>query len=283
MLTNTRAIPLMCLAVLVIMPMFSAMGGGGGVSLINQKLSGSDTCTILANGVACLKDELYSPFVFTSAPTFFAVATGCIGGNCGTASSITVTSQVNIFDSGNTLTGDTWNAMPAAQTELFGNINGEHWRSVDWTGVTQVGFAVNCLTGSTSATAILQLQYSDDTGATWNNIAPSINIQATNCPNGGVLNGSPTAYVNIPTGLTLPATEILRVVGQNGGGALDNPQFTEIYVLQKSVTNVVVSVVAQVAQNGIVCGTTKCRVTMIISVAQTVAVTANFKWQAELQ
>ena len=127
--------------------------------------------------------------------------------------------------------GQVWTGMPAAVTEIFGD-NGQHWKAVDWTGVDNVAFAVNCITGSTSATAILQLQYSIDNGGTWNNIASSINIQAANCPNGGATGGSPTAYVSVPANAQVNGV-ILRIVGQNGNGVGDNPAFTQAYVLEK--------------------------------------------------
>jgi len=201
--------------------------GSGETTMWN---AGADSCSIPAGSTTCVK--------LTTWPTPLA-ATPCSG--CEEVSRFTVTgSQLDqtviststtvFFANGNTLTGDTWPNMPAAQTELFGDANGDHWRTVDWTSASQVAFAVNCITGSSSATAILQLQWSTDSGASWNNIANSINIQAANCPNGSILAGSPTSYASIPASAQT-VNVALRVIGQNGNGLGDNPQFTTMYAI----------------------------------------------------
>ena len=197
--------------------------------------SGSTSCTIIATTTSCLPNVspcfaaigcLY-PVAFTNIPTRYAnisTITGFFG-------NVMVISNPQVDFFALTSVGQVWANMPAAVTEIFGD-NGQHWKGVDWTGVDNVAFAVNCITGSASLTAILQLQYSIDGGATFNNIAASINIQAAVCPNGGVTSGSPTAYVSVPVNAQVNNV-ILRVVGQFGNGIGDNPAFTQAYVLEK--------------------------------------------------
>jgi len=237
--------------------------------------AGADGCTISAGSTSCVH-------LFTW-PTPLA-ATPCSG--CEEVSRFTVTgsqsdqtvrstSTTIFFSTGNTLTGDTWPSMPAAQTELFGDANAEHWRTVDWTSASQVAFAVNCIVGSTSATATLQLQWSTDTGATWNNIATSINVQAANCPNGSIINGSPTAYASIPAAAQL-ANVALRIVGQNGGGLGDNPQFTTAYATTLFSYTVVFQATASLS------AFTASTITVIatITVKQASSTTVNWKMSA---
>jgi hypothetical protein len=134
--------------------------------------------------------------------------------------------------------------MPAAQTEIFGDATGQHWMHMDGTGFSKLNFIVNCLTGSTSATAILQLQWSTDSGASWNNIGNTVNIQAANCPNGdGAVAVGASGYAVMPAAIqcylcngSVPI--VYRIIGQNGGGLGDTPAFQSARIEMVSFTTV---------------------------------------------
>lgn len=230
------------LALILVIP-FAPLGSStpsqnvcdGTLRIYGRCESGSTSCTVPSGGVSCLPNVspcfaalgcLY-PVPFANIPTRYAnisTVTGFFGN-----AMVISNPQVDFFDVGSA--GLTWTGMPAAVTEIFGDL-GQHWKGADWTGVDSVAFAVNCIFGSTSLTAILQLQYSIDGGGTFNNIASSISVQAAVCPNGGVTSGSPTAYVSVPANAQMNGI-VVRVVGQFGGGAGDNPVFTQAYVLEK--------------------------------------------------
>lgn len=146
--------------------------------------------------------------------------------------------MLNGFQSNFNIQPTTWTNMPVAQTELFGYANGEDMIMVDLSNAVNIRFAVDCPVVSTSgASPSLQMQYSVDQGTTWTNIAglllyvdgftspgcfnlPLVGIGATNYV---------TSYVTTPTGAKTAST-LLRVVGVNGGGVGDNPQFSTIAV-----------------------------------------------------
>jgi hypothetical protein len=238
---------------------------------------GTNSCTVVAGANSCVLNSFNYPTPFTNNPDLTYVFDKSPSG-FGGVRTITSISSVFIIDSATPIV---WSAMPAAQTELFGNVNGENQLTVDWTAINSVAFAVNCIVGSTSATAILQLQYSTDAGATWNNIASSINIQSANCPNGGgYTNGlSPTAYATVPVAAQI-ANLAIRVVGQNGGGAGDVPSFTKIWVLQKTSTTLadIVHCYDSTVFNLKTTISITCLATISPPTGQTT--TASFKWQA---
>lgn len=101
-------------------------------------------------------------------------------------------------------------AVPAALTELGGNTRAR--TMVDLTHCTQARIVVN-LTDAASASAKLRLQYSTNSGSSWNYLddtsGPSVGISAT-----GV---AASSWVNLAT--NAKADVWIRVVGIDGDGA----------------------------------------------------------------
>ena len=205
--------------------------------------TGTDSCSIATGATSCFKTETFVT-AFTNTPLVGYPIT-----NTGARTANLNNSQIGtFFATGNTLTGETWPNMPAAQTEIFGDVAGDHWMHMDGTGFSKLNFIVNCLVGSISATATLQLQWSPDTGATWNNIGNAVNIQAGNCPNGDGSTGTgASGYATMPIGIqcylcngSVPI--VYRIVGQNGNGLGDNPSFQSARIEMtgfKTVTNII--------------------------------------------
>lgn len=139
--------------------------------------------------------------------------------------------------------GETWINMPVTETELYGTTNHETALSTDSVPVTGVSasdyslrasFAVNCLVGSSNATAILRPQFSDALNAgAWTDLASAagaldINV-GTNCP---VQVDQTTILQNVNPDYNTQNSpfEPLRIVGLNGGGIGDTPMFNNIQI-----------------------------------------------------
>jgi hypothetical protein len=126
--------------------------------------------------------------------------------------------------------GETWINMPVAKTELYGNTN--HQVAILTTAsMVEAEFSVGCLTGSSSATALLRPEFSTDGGGTWTELSQNaggldILVDASDCS----FSASP-AFAIGPAGINSGASGqsiILRVVGVNGGGVGDSPVFNNV-------------------------------------------------------
>lgn len=156
----------------------------------------------------------------------------------------------NNFQSDN---GETWTAMPAAKTELYGNAN--HELTMDGIGVTQGIFSVDCMTGSTGTSAVLRPEFAgpSDPGnpSGWRELAavhtfldvPVSSTSGFSCGSGSgtQLISSSEAAVNA-TIQTLPQPVAFRVVGIGGSGVGDNPVFNNVNIGLASVVPALVSV-----------------------------------------
>ena len=116
----------------------------------------------------------------------------------------------------------TWTNMPVAITEF--NALTRHRQGMDLTNYTQVRIVVNVMVAGAATPALIALQYSIDSGVTWNyldstgaNTGPNANISST-----GLKVGS---WVTIDS--TAQADVWLRVIGVSGDAAAD-PQFGSI-------------------------------------------------------
>lgn len=148
--------------------------------------------------------------------------------------------------------GQTWTSMPAAATELYGKTNNRV--AIDLTSIVSVLFSANCVNaGSNSGTAVLQPQYSTDSGATWTDLAAvagNLNLgvgtqSVCSFFTGGTpvsVGGPPVDGGSIATGAKQLGVW-LRVVGIHGGGVGDNPSFN----------NIQLSLYEQSFQSGVAC------------------------------
>lgn len=129
-----------------------------------------------------------------------------------------------------------WDNMPAAPTEVFGDTLGEHRLFLDFTNAATFRIGVNCFAESTSASAYLKVQYSTNAGGTWADLDGTTGqdfILGSNAPNGcGTspwADGSNGVYTAVPA-LAQTSHTWLRVVGVNGGGAGDQPLFSQVWI-----------------------------------------------------
>lgn len=190
------------------------------------KVQSSTTSCILSAATVCSSVVTFSP-AFASTPKAWDWIVTSVG-----------VGQLNGFQAYFNLQPTTWTSMPAAQTELFGYVNGEDQVLADLSNAANIRFAVNCPVVSSSATpATLQVQYSVNQGVTWTNIAGLVlnldGLTSPSCFNLGLVGVGPenyvTSYVGVPAGAKT-STTLLRVVGTNGGGVGDNPQFSIVSV-----------------------------------------------------
>lgn len=262
-------------------PLLNVAGGGGGAGETSQWNAGTSSCVIAIGNNQCTNTFTW--------PTPLAAAP------CGGCSEVTLTTatgsvndltvvfapiQENFFAIGGDFgVAGKWVNMPAAQTEIFGE-NSQHWIIVDWTQISTADFVISCPAASNSATATLTVQYSIDNGATWVSIAAStININ-TFCGLGSPMDSGFANGGTFGSTFSVPVKQIgvfLRLVGQNGGGIGDNPQFTYAYlnVYPASFT------IKFIATVGIFGGTaSQISVRAVISVVQTGSTTINWKMSA---
>jgi len=218
-------------------PLLNVAGGGGGAGETSQWNAGTSSCVITAGNSQCSNSFTW-PTPLSAVPC----------GGCSEATPTTATGgisdqtiivspiQENFWATGSDFgVAGRWVNMPAIQTEIFGD-NGQHWLIEDWSKSSTADFVIDCPVASNNAAATLTVQYSTDTGATWNSIAASaININigcAIGSPiDSGLANGGifGTTF-SIPAPAQITAV-FLRIVGQNGGGIGDTPQFVYAYLL----------------------------------------------------
>jgi len=230
--------PSLGLLFLAFFPIITVAGGGGGASETTQWNAGTDSCVITPPANSCSHAFTW-PTPLSTAP-----CSGCFEASLGTVTGAVTDVTIDTFvhqsflDLGNDFaTAGKWTNMPAAQTEIFGDLAGQHWLVENWVHATTADFVLNCPTASNSATATLTVQYSPDTSTTWISIPNAVvNISNANCATGlptdsGVQNfGVYGATFAIPTAAQIQGV-FLRIIGQNGGGIGDVPDFVHAYVL----------------------------------------------------
>lgn len=173
---------------------------------------------------------------------------GCwAGGNSGAVSatnSTLCTSGNNLCaQPGQTVTLGTWQNMPSASTELFGNTTNRNILRV----VTDAGYyptlRVNCVKPSNTLGAKLQLQYANFSVVTNTNNSNFVNAgvasikidNSLNSPCPGTLSYGVTSFrlPILPVGVRNTAF-IFRVIGSGGGGNGDNPRLSGLSVIISS-------------------------------------------------
>jgi hypothetical protein len=163
----------------------------------------------------------YSP-AFSSVPVLHITPQTIFTGT----STVTITSHLS-FQSGTDLN---WVNMPAADTEIYGDILADHRVSVNWVGATTFRFGYNCPVNSNTVGAYLTVQYSTDGGILFFevNSAQRAIIDGSVCPNGSGF-GS-TTYSSIPQAAQVNNPLLLRIIGHGGGGVGDTPRFSELWL-----------------------------------------------------
>jgi len=192
------------------------------VSVVNQKQTGSTTCTMTITPTCSV--TVTFPASFSTAPKMITQVM-----NSGTGVTRALPSGNLVFESD---AGTSWvGGMPAAKTELYGNTL--HEASADASFQTGMSFSVNCITPSTSATAILRPEYSIDQGASWHELSTNpgfldmdISGNGLACNFGGQFPFTVGPF-GTQTNSTTTATAF-RVVGKNGNGVADVPKFNNI-------------------------------------------------------
>lgn len=177
--------------------------------------------------------------------------------------------------------GQTWTSMPAAQTEIFGDV-GQHEHTSDLTIAVSVTFHVTCPLASNTAGAFLKPQYSLDTGVTWNDlasVASGLNLIIDGTEGVGLQHGACGGEAAQILGGIASAAKTspvwLRIVGAGGGGVGDNPNFTVISITANvGILGCSPSIVLLATQ---VTFTATC----IGNVSQ--QVTFSFRWEATLK
>lgn len=218
---------------------------GGTAASIGETTSwnaGTDSCTIAIGASSCSHTFTWpTPLSATPCPGCSEAALTTTSGSTSDQTVLGGQAKDAFFELGTP--GQTWTNMPAAITEIFGDLSGQHRILVDWANALSADFVLNCPTASNSATSTLTVQFSTD-GVTWTSIAAStINISTAWCQ-GGVGQSVPIdsgienlaafgAQFTIPGGARLNGV-FLRIVGQNGGGTGDSPNFTSAYLIVAS-------------------------------------------------
>lgn len=194
--------------------------------------TGTASCTVAIGASVCTSTTITFAPSFPIAPTM--LPTGTVGGMAAFYSFYCFVCPQN-----STL-ANIWVGMPAAQTEIFGDLQLQHeivLQNINlFVAYTGVVMQVACGNPSNTLGAFLQPQFSLDGGTTWSQVAATagqlnIVIDNTRCPTGvGSLLMDPLGQVAIASALTTPLTScnaigcvIFRIVGQGGGGTGDNP------------------------------------------------------------
>jgi hypothetical protein len=173
--------------------------------------------------------------------------------------------------------------MPAAVTELFSDLNRENQvvsQSDKGQASTSSTFTVDCITGSSGATAFLQAQWSID-DVTWNDLANTpgqgnvLIDNAVDCPASGTIISASNILVS--TSFPVAGSKVFfRVVGGNGGGVADVPAFAWISLTIRGANNpvsvpCVIDVTAKSAFS----------VTVRLRCFATITVTVTYGWTAQ--
>jgi hypothetical protein len=243
-------------------------------SPVTAKESGSKTCQfVFTSGPTCTITVTF-PAKFKGTPTVSVLITSLSGGSTTTQP---LPSGNIVLQSDN---GEVWANMPAATTEVYGTNN--HEMSEDVTGQTEMTFSATCQVASSSATAVLRPQYSIDGGGSWHELSFSttfLDININNCPDS--FSGNPAESVG-PWGIQANVSSVIptifRIVGINGGGAGDNPEFSNLELIMYSIFNVQVTVSSVTVTDGT-------SATVIFTENQRQAsslLNCNFQWTAEL-
>jgi hypothetical protein len=179
--------------------------------------TGSGTCTIAAQGTTCNTVITFAT-VFTNTPTVVNLA------NTGTGAQgrISIGFACFICPAGGAVAA-TWTSMPAASTELLGNTNDRLNFSNIFVGIGPI-FHARVVTGSTSATAALQLQRSTNGGVSFSTVAGQTITFGT-----GTGDFSPVGVTGTISGSAANGIEF-RVTGTGGNGVGDNPAFASVYM-----------------------------------------------------
>jgi hypothetical protein len=218
------------LSTFLTLPLLTIAGGNFQPTTCNSPASamqcGTGSCTPTNAVPSCSFLVTFNP-PFKTVPSFVSAQyTGCHNPQCHFESQSFPAGTV-VFQSDN---GETWNNMPVAKTEIYGNTNHEATMAGS-DNTRSASFGVNCITGSSSATAILRPEYSNNGGTSWNELASisgtlDILVDASDCS----FAASPAFVTNI-AGIAVGAIGqpvLLRVVGINGGGVGDNVVFNNI-------------------------------------------------------
>src|SRR5881296_44128 len=145
-----------------------AIAGCNNPSSLEQ--CGTTSCTLSASGSPpyfCSVTVNFSP-AFATVPSYVSAQwNGCQNGICHYEEFESTPIASLAVQSDN---GETWLNMPAAKTELYGTTNHETSMLIA-NGVNAAYFTVDCLVASTSATAVLRPEYSNDGGFSWHELA----------------------------------------------------------------------------------------------------------------
>jgi hypothetical protein len=250
--------------------------------------TGTNSCTIPITSTVCDTGNLNYPTPFTNVPLPITVTPTTLGGS---ASNIPVV-QLYFLRSP---TNVTWTNMPVATTEFLGSTSGAFTQYVDTKAVTQYRLVAICTVASNSINQPeLDVQYSNNGGSTWTNLGTStVNRividgigqqsggEAGNCgtgpptpTNNGNLEITTTSYLTFPTAAQ-NVTELLRLVGLNGAGTGDNPQF--MMVEFQGVFGATQAVTYQALNLG---SPTQYRFRFIVPFPETIAATITGRWIA---
>lgn len=256
--TKASVIILLSLFSLTTFP-FAGLGGGGAPDAQTFK-SGVAQCQLIQSPPnqevpGCSSQQITFPTTFSSVPTKYGIQFQCLANTpqnlagktadqvcqsigVQTGHAFSIIWSYNNFQSDN---GETWTAMPAAKTEIYGNPN--HELLFDGIGVIQAIFSVNCMTGSTGTSAVLRPEFagpSDPGNPTgWRELAavhtfldaPVSSTSGFSCGSGSgtqlISTGEAAVNTTIQT-LTQPVA--FRVVGIGGSGVGDNPVFNNVNI-----------------------------------------------------
>lgn len=240
---NKKWLPLIIGLVLILLVAGIQVTTGGGTSGIvacNNPPSllqcGTGICHEMNHSFCVMSNTFKTPF--DSAPkNVSAVINGITSDAAGT-----IPLGLNYYVPGGSVTfqadnGETWTNMPSPLTELYGNTNHETMLGLpNNLGIGATGaeaqlhgfFSVNCLVGSTNATAYVKPQFLQLSTGVWTDLsavpnALNIAIDAANdCPLPVVIGVGPVP-LNHNYNNTFASVTPLRVVGVNGGGVGDAP------------------------------------------------------------
>lgn len=226
-----RRITAMMMLGLVFATLFSGTGGGVFVAPdlpneLTQIQNGTATVTITGGTMQGTATVTYSP-VYSSVPKLTVVPHGVLF----TTTTVFTPDPQAFFQSGST---QIWTNMPAVDTEIYGDANGEHRVEINLSIMSSFRLGMNCVAPSNTAGAYLTIMYNN--GGVWTelNSAQRFLIDGLNAPNACPTNGTNEHYAN-PSYSSLPSavktsTAQLRIDGVGGGGIGDIPSFSSLWI-----------------------------------------------------
>ena len=264
------------------------IGGGVGIGIgagttsdpcgtANVRQCGSQSLTVLVGGSQIITTVTF-PQAFLAPPSTIQLTSGTIP-----TASTGVTIFVPFCFLCTTSPRQTWTGMPAITTEIFGDLNHRVFENPQGGFVTgSAGFlTVLCILPSTSATAFLKVQFSTDGGGTWTDFGGTNHLDVSST---SACSFSPQYLqtdILITTAFTFNQGFFMRVVGVNGNGVGDNPQFNMVQAL---IEFQVSSFVVWIASATVITAT-NFRLTIRTNIALTTStgpLTINTLWEATL-